>query len=95
MYDNPTVETIEYRQAVKFRKIITKMGFLALQKSVYVKLIYKRAHTRRLVDQLIQNAPENGDVKMLVIPLKNYKNLFNIKGKDFDMKLFADDIITI
>ena len=73
LYDNPTVTGKERRQADLFRKKVRHMGFVELQKSVYVRIIRSRGTRNVKIDQLKRVAPKNGNVKCLTIPLSIFK----------------------
>lgn len=95
MYDNPVVRPISIKQAERFRKEILRMGFLRLQKSVYVKIIRNKDVITAQIKKVKEIAPEMGDIKILIISLGAFKELINVQGEEFNMKLFADEVITL
>ena len=95
MYDNPVSQPALLKHAEKFRKGIKRMGFLNLQKSIYVKIVRNRENIATMIDEVSQSAPEKGNIKMLVVPLGIFKKLINVRGEEFNMKMFADEVIVI
>lgn len=93
MFDLPTAAKNQKRLAANFRKNIMHMGYTALQKSVYVKLV---RNTERYAAEIniIDSIAPNGKIVCLPMSLGTFKKCCNLRG-NFDFNLFSDPIIQI
>ena len=95
MYDMP-VDTAEKRRSyTRFRKFLIRNGYVAMQKSVYVKLL--RTITRVNIEMnMVRNAaPKMGTINIPPMTINGFKYLVSVGEHSFDMKFFSDDIIVI
>ncbi len=79
-------DVYEYSQ---FHKHIDSLGFLMIQKSVYLKHCTNIIHYTQIRKQIERKLPKKGDIRIMAITSKQYKNMEIIRGK----KLYQEDKI--
>lgn len=94
-YDLPVKEAKERRNAAEFRKNLTRNGYIAIQKSVYCKLIRNKALYKQEVKALTSYTPESGSVSIIPMTIEEFRKMTTLCGEPFDMGLFADDIVRL
>lgn len=95
MYDLPVASAVERKSAAKFRKDIMKLGYVPMQKSVYVKLLRQYSLFLAEIRRLDKIKPYTGLVQVLPLGLADFKKMGTIVGEGFDVSIFADDILVI
>ena len=93
LYDLPTQTTVQRHDAQKFRKELLAHGYLALQESVYVKLLRNTSNTDSEVEAVQKLAPQEGMVQVLPMSLQVFQAMRTVTGVGFDMHVFADDLV--
>ena len=93
IYDLPTVELADKRAHAAFRRQLLRDGDMALQESVYVKLVRNISSEKDERRWLNEVAPTKGQVSLLPLSLNQFKQLAPIRGEGFDMSLFSDDMV--
>ncbi len=63
------------------------------QRSVYIKLLRNISSGGRELGWLDSVAPQDGSVQAVVMNLNVFRGLTAIRGKGFNMALFADDAV--
>ena len=79
-FDLPMISSDDKKSYNKFRKLILRKGFTALQKSVYVKYCSSSSRTNTVVTYLLQNLPPKGKV-----------TVFTLTSKSFALQHFYED----
>lgn len=95
MYDLPVKTAIERRQNQRFQKKLTKRGYSMVQKSVYAKLIRNRSLVKSELKNLREELPQDGEIKAMSIGLSEFCNMRSILGPEFDIGLFADEVLVV
>ena len=97
MFDLPVETDKEKRIYLIFRKELIKDGFLMMQYSVYVRTCPNRDYCRRLEKRVQRLAPEKGNVRLLVITEKQYRDMKLIVGSksETEKKIGAERMIVI
>lgn len=80
MFDLPTETGQEKRIYQIFRKNLLKEGFVMMQYSVYIRTCPNRDYCKRLEKRVQKMAPEKGNVRLLVITEKQYRDMKLIVG---------------
>lgn len=79
-------DVYEYTQ---FHKHIDNLGFIMIQNSVYLKHCTNAIHYTKIRTKLESKLPKKGDIRIMAITSKQYKNLEIIRGK----KIYQEDKI--
>lgn len=95
MYDLPVANASERKRATTFRKTLIQMGYINLQKSIYVKLLRSHTNVAYELGVLRDAAPCGGTVNAIPMSLKDFRMLETISGDQFDMAIFSDDIVVV
>ena len=91
MYDLP----VGKRSAVSFMKNIKKLGYMRVQKSVYVKLLRNKRNVGPEINAVREIRCLEGDIKILPMQLDVFKKIVSISGDDFELSYFANDVVVI
>ena len=91
LFDLPSVTKGERADAARFRKELLKLGYTALQKSVYIKLL-RGTENKRIEIENVRNAAPDGNIYFLPLSLNVFKKMKSIKGFQFDFSFFSDDV---
>ena len=83
-FDLPTTTKADLRNYRKFRKFLINEGFIMQQESVYSKLVLNSSNSKLQHDRIVQNAPPNGLVELLIITEKQYSGIHLIVGENPD-----------
>lgn len=96
MFDLP-VKTKKDRQIyTKFRKILLKRGFFALQYSVYSKIYANRDAAQTEKDYIRRCAPERGNIRIMIVTEKQYANMeIIVGGKSNQEALITEEVLLI
>lgn len=92
-YDLPTENAKERRNAARFHKMLVRLGYTMMQKSVYVRLFRNKSHLSSEAQAIRQMVPPNSSVFILPMSLDDFKRIVFVSGQSFDMEWFADDVI--
>lgn len=95
MYDMPVENTDDRRCYTKFRKFLLRNGYIAMQKSVYVKLLRSIARTNLEVAAVCSAAPSSGTINILPLTINSFNDLVSLGEQSFDMQFFSDDVIVV
>lgn len=94
LFDVPTDGKSSRRAYTKFISGIRNLGFLRLQKSVYVLLLHNGGALEGIVRKLSTLAPD-GSVCVLPMSLAEFERLETIRGEPFDLESFSVSQLTI
>lgn len=90
-FDLPMITKSEIREYTKFRSFLLKNGFIAMQKSVYSRLILNNNSAKLLHDQIIKNLPTDGLIQLMQITEKQYVDIEYLMGKSKSNVLNSTD----
>lgn len=90
-FDLPTTTSEDLRNYRGFRNKLMKLGFMMLQKSVYMKLAFNPTVEKALVDKVKHIKPPKGLVQILTITEKQFGNIRTIVGEYTSETLDSDD----
>lgn len=79
-FDLPVLTNADRREYTRFRKFLTKSGYLMLQESVYCKLALNTSATDLLSEQIHKNSPSKGIVQVLTITEKQFRKIDYVVG---------------
>ena len=81
MFDLPT-DTSTHKKAYRdFRKFLLVNGFIMLQESVYVKLVFNTTSVNLLVKQVREHKPVDGHICLLTVTEKQYSKMEILTGE--------------
>lgn len=80
-FDLPMVTKEEVRTYTRFKKALTKEGYVMMQFSVYYKVLNNREAALKHVNKLEKIVPKEGQVRVMIITEKQYANMFIIAGE--------------
>lgn len=88
-FDLPVQTKTERKVATKFRNFLVKDGYYMIQYSLYARVCngYDSVHTHH--ERLLNNLPDNGSIRYLVITEKQYESMEILVG---DLKKEEDPI---
>lgn len=92
-YDLPTETLSQRRTFAKFVKQIKKIGFLSLQKSVYMKLCINASGVDSTKIELKKILPQEGNVALLVITEKQFSSIEYMLGEHETNVINSEDRI--
>ena len=95
MFDVPMGNKVEKSNYRKLKKQLKILGYIALQESVYVKLLKNTSNTKNEIKKLKDNIVASGSVLVLPMSLENFKQIQSVTGAMFDLSLFSDDTIYV
>jgi CRISPR-associated protein Cas2 len=81
MFDLPVITIQDRREYRKFRKYLTKNGFLMMQESIYTKLVPNDSSAIWAVQGLVKNKPVSGLVQVLRVTEKQFSKMDFIVGE--------------
>lgn len=94
-FDLPVGDKAQRRKYTGFRKFLKKEGYMALQESVYIKLLRNYRTYPSEVLKAQNHAPDEGRLSLLPLHIREFSRLITICGQPFDMELFCADVISI
>lgn len=94
-FDLPMLTKRSQREYRVFRRFLKKNAYVAVQRSVYVKLLHNSSSAKVEIEKLKQSSPDEGNIIALPLGLHYFKQLQYIRGGDFDLPFFCDDIISL
>ncbi len=95
MFDLPSTTRRFRLNASRFRSGLKKLGYLMLQKSIYIKSIPNGSTYRTERKYVRQLAPSSGQVDILPIPLKHFVKISTLTGSPLDLNYFNGPIIEL
>ena len=94
-FDLPSVELIDKREYLKFRKHLLKSGFIMMQESVYAKLALNQTVADSIIKSLKSHKPPSGVVQMLCITEKQFSKMEYIVGMKQTQTIDSDERLII
>ena len=95
MFDLPVKESSERSAYALFRKTLLQHGYLCFQKSVYIKLLRNISSAGQEISCIDSASPSQGSVQAMAMNLNTFKGLTTLRGEEFNMQLFSDDVVFI
>lgn len=83
------------RNATRFRNGLKKLGYIMLQKSVYIKLISNGSTFRTEQKYVRQFTPGKGSVLIIPIPLRHFIKIKSLAGEPFPLETLTSSIINL
>ncbi len=80
LFDLPTETKLHLKRYREFIKYLKSEGYIRLQFSVYSKLCINSDSARTAEKRLIFHAPEEGDIRFLIVTERQFQNIANING---------------
>ena len=77
LFDLPTVEKTERKEATKFRNFLLDNGFSMIQYSIYTRLFSGKDACEKYYRMIKDNLPAEGKVDILTITDKQYGNIIS------------------
>ncbi|WP_291953125.1 CRISPR-associated endonuclease Cas2 [Campylobacter sp.] len=91
MFDMPTKNKKDQKNANKFRTSLIKLGFFMMQFSVYVKICKGLASTKAVIKAVERILPPYGNIRVLTITEKQFDNMqILLGGISFNEKINND-----
>ena len=75
LFDLPTTDKLQRKNAAAFRKILLNDGFLMLQKSVYVRYCNNRDAATKHIKRVKKHIPPDGKVLLQVLTDEQFANM--------------------
>ncbi len=95
-FDLPTVTKAERKIYSKFRKALIEKGFMMMQFSVYCKIYANRDSAMNDRKNIKRIAPENGNIRILIVTEKQYASIeIIIGGLSNQEKIVTEDDMLI
>lgn len=96
-FDLPTDTNQEKKEYRNFRKALIENGFFMMQYSMYVRTCPNRDYAKKFEGKLRQEAPQNGNIRLLSITEKQYDDMVLILGikSEIEEVVSAERIIVI
>ncbi len=91
MFDLPSTKNIYKKHYRKFIKILKSNGYIRMQESVFVKLLFNISFAKSEIGKI--TLPPEGDVRVLTLSLNNFKKMTALLGENFDFHIFSDDFV--
>lgn len=95
LYDLPVKEPNERREYRRFRKFLLRNGYIAVQKSIYAKLLINSSRLTAETAMISGAVPKDGCVNLLPMSITEFRNLSAVVGENFNMSIFEDDLVVI
>ena len=96
MFDLPVKTKKERQIYTKFRKMLLKRGFFALQYSVYSKIFANRDAAKNEKDCIKKLAPEKGNIRIMIITEKQYSKMeIIVGGKSNQESIITEEVFLI
>ena len=86
MFDLPVITKPERKAAAKFRKFLLKDGYMMVNYSVYARPCVNWEKMRKHAKRLHIEVPQGGDVRVLFITDKQWKDAIVVVGRDYQQK---------
>lgn len=80
-FDLPTITSTDKKNYRKFKKVLTKNGFMMLQESVYSKLSLSIQNADTTLKEIKQKLPSNGNIMILTVTEKQFSNMQILLGE--------------
>ena len=90
-FDLPVQTAAQRQNYARFRKHLTRSGFLMMQESVYCKLALNMSAAGAVMESVRQNKPPEGMVQMLVITEKQYARMEFVVGESHSEIIDSDE----
>lgn len=90
-FDLPVQTAAQRQNYARFRKHLTRSGFLMMQESVYCKLALNMSAAGAVMESVRQNKPPEGLVQMLVITEKQYARMEFVVGESHSEIIDSDE----
>lgn len=94
-FDLPVGTDSQRRAYRKFRKYLTREGYIMLQESVYSKLVINQTNANLALVKLKKNKPSEGLVQLLTITEKQYASIDNITGTTYNCRIDSMERLVI
>ncbi len=94
MFDLPVKTKKEIQIYNKFRKMLLKKGFFALQYSVYGKIFANREAAYNEKESIKRSAPEKGNIRIMIVTEKQYNSMeIIVGGKSNQEKVVTQEVV--
>ena len=90
-FDLPVQTAAQRQNYARFRKHLTRSGFLMMQESVYCKLALNMSAAGAVMESVRQNKPPEGLVQILVITEKQYARMEFVVGESHSEIIDSDE----
>lgn len=96
-FDLPVATAVQRKNYARFRKYLSKSGYLMMQESVYCKLAINGRVADGLVAKLCENRPPEGLVQVLKITERQYATIACITGRvpEYDELDDTEDLVVL
>ena len=84
MFDLPVGTKTERKTASKFRKFLLDEGYVMVNFSVYARCCINWEHMRKHSNRLQLEVPSAGNVRIIFITDKQWKDALTVIGKDYN-----------
>jgi CRISPR-associated protein Cas2 len=95
LFDLPVLTKPQRKAYTKFREELLKNGYVAFQKSIYVKLIKNVSTYPEEETKVSQLAPNEGRVSIFTMSVAKFRTIKTLTGIPIDYNLLCDNIIEI
>ena len=95
LFDLPMVDKNKQKEYRFFRKNLKKNAYIQLQESVYVKLLHNTTNAYLEIERIRSISPQDGNIKLIPMSLNGFKKMLSIRGTEFNMSIFSDDVVII
>jgi CRISPR-associated protein Cas2 len=90
-FDLPVKTKKDQKIYRRFRKFLIKNGHHMLQYSVYSKILSNRDAAEHHMDLIRKNAPEKGNIRLMMVTEKQYANIqIIVGGKSYQEKIVTE-----
>ena len=90
-FDLPVQTAAQRQNYARFRKHLTRSGFLMMQESVYCKLALNMSAAGAVMESVRQNKPPEGLVQMLVVTEKQFARMEFVVGESHSEIIDSDE----
>lgn len=90
-FDLPVQTPAQRQNYTRFRKHLTRSGFLMMQESVYCKLALNMSAAGAVMESVRQNKPPEGLVQMLVVTEKQFARMEFVVGESHSEIIDSDE----
>ncbi len=80
-FDLPTQTEKNKKDYNRFLKFLKNQGFIMMQYSIYSKVIINTSAMNKYRRKIYMNAPEEGNIRLMVVTEKQYASIEFITGK--------------
>lgn len=95
MFDLPSVTAAEKREYRRFRKFLTKSGFIMQQESIYSKIALNTTAANAIVENVRKNKTNSGVIQMLTITEKQYSKMEFVVGESKNEVIDNDERLVV